>query len=85
MGKSKDQLVASHDTVLLVGHSISKQFVAQPVPGSTVTLKVQVLLVPEQSVTVLVTVVVPRGKTDPDGGTVTSEKVLQQTSVTPTE
>ncbi len=36
-----------------------------------VTVKVQTLLLPDESVTTLVTVVVPIGKVDPDGGVLT--------------
>src|ERR1017187_6484027 len=53
--------------------------------GSTVTVKLQVLVFPKESVTVLVTEVVPKGNSVPEGGAEVSVKLVEQLSQTFTE
>jgi hypothetical protein len=57
--------------------------VAETLPLSTVTVNVHLLVFPQASVAVLVTVVVPTGKANPLGGTLATV-TLPQLSVPPT-
>lgn len=82
IGGSKLQALP-HGTVLLGGHCTCRQFVAQLAPGCTVTVKVQLLLRPQKSVTEQFTMVVVLGaKKEPDGGVQTTVQPEQPVSVT---
>jgi len=67
------------ETTMLLGQAITGGEV------STVTVKVQMALLPKVSVAVVVTVVVPSGKLYPEGGSETNvTQLVQQLSVTHT-
>jgi hypothetical protein len=61
--------VAEHCPVAAVVVMFAGQVIGGPVTSLTVTVKVQEPVLPDASVAVQVTVVVPTGKPDPDAGT----------------
>ena len=69
---AREQLRASAARSIVVGQVLSGGWLSV-----TVTLKVHVAWFPAASVAVAVTGVVPTGKVDPDGGTVTTVTVTQ--------